>query len=119
MEVWNPELPYQAVDFGLLAAIKSANAPADYKMASIYGHVGGILYTICPVTKYKSGPRKGKDKYIMKDALKVIVTAEQIKEQENKFVQETGRCVKCFGNKLVWSGWHKDQGNSYVPCEKC
>jgi hypothetical protein len=46
------------------------------------------------------------------------VSSDQIKQFDDDYEAETGKCSKCEGGQ-EWAGWSIDSGHRYRTCSKC
>lgn len=77
----------------------------------------GFMVTGSETGVFKSGPRKGKRRFIGARSQCVILPFMQ-REQEARFEAETGECHACMGEGKVPHGWGPD-GTHYRPCPRC
>lgn len=67
----------------------------------------------------KRGPSKGQRIYYGPFINVVYVVDSEIKAEIARFERETGKCHKCGGDGLEWSGWSHDKGTEWRPCGTC
>lgn len=72
-----------------------------------------------PVGVYVRGPRKGRPKWDIKTAQRVVVTHQEELAAKHAYEIETGLCADCFGSRETWAGWNHETGNRYRPCARC
>jgi hypothetical protein len=108
------------ISFVDLAAKKKLNTQDDtLKVVSMRAVVGGILVEVCKTTKYLRGIRKGQHKYDLKTKASVLLTSQDIQEQETAYELETGNCHLCQGMGRTWVGWSKENGSKFETCSRC
>jgi hypothetical protein len=67
---------------------------------------------------YRSGPRKGKQKFTG-PGRKVVVTRQEMQAKATAYESDTGKCWDCKGTGQVWAGWSKTDGTRYRDCQRC
>ena len=77
-----------------------------------------IVRGAVPVGTYKSGPRKGRNKFSPPFDSCVVTHAEEVAQAE-AWEAETGKCSNCEGRGQEWAGWSADSGNRYRDCRRC
>lgn len=78
---------------------------------------GGVIVTGgVPIGKKKDGrPRFGPKR----TDTSVIVSDEAIKAEEEKYVADTGNCVRCLGKGEIMWRWSIGEGKEFRPCRDC
>ena len=71
-----------------------------------------------PIGTITRGPNKGRPK-MPKERQTVFVSDAQVRETEQLFEQNTGKCHKCEGDGNEWCGWSRESGNRYRRCSRC
>ena len=74
---------------------------------------GGVPRTI------KRGSRKGEKTWVVKQSRRVIVTGDEIKEEYERYEDETHKCGECFGDGEVFAGWSITSGARMKTCKRC
>ncbi len=107
------------------AAKKKSGAPDHY--CAYYVGIEGVpknlknstKVILTEVSEYKSGTKKGKKRYHQNTAVTVFVTTEEVEAAEREFIEKNKCCPTCLGEKQLWNGWSRTEGNSYRPCTDC
>jgi hypothetical protein len=71
-----------------------------------------------PVGTYRSGPRKGRLKFVG-PFTKVVVTRSELESAAIAYEATTGLCWDCKGSGRVVVGWSKAEGSRYQSCDRC
>lgn len=69
-----------------------------------------------------SSKKNGKPNYQKRDKpadKTVFVVIAEFKVWEQSEADRLGVCVNCWGTKVEWAGWSKEDGTWYRPCRKC
>lgn len=71
---------------------------------------------------YKSGPRKGRTNWKLRDKStekEIVITVADQLEWDKQWQERTGLCLRCGGEKkTVWK-WSAKDGTEYMTCAKC
>ena len=78
----------------------------------------GILTGCVPNGVYRSGPRKGRPRFLGPDR-RVIVTKAELDERATRYEADTGNCWNCKGSGQECYGWKQGEGNIYRTCGRC
>ena len=71
----------------------------------------------CVVGMFKSGPRKGKEKY--GDRIVYTISPGELEAEKARYEKETGKCHRCLGVGSALVGWSRDTGERFGPCRDC
>ena len=81
---------------------------------------GGFLVVGAPIIgTYSKGPRKGRVKYDHTKDTQVIVTSEEVLNEEHRYERETGHCYRCLGSGSKFARWSSQNGTTYETCSRC
>lgn len=85
----------------------------------------GILVTIGKARAITKGKKKGSNTWTdtkgnpLSERKEVFLTYGEIKEREERWEKDTGKCIECGGDGQAWIGWSLAEGNRYATCRKC
>jgi hypothetical protein len=83
------------------------------------GETRDVIVTGCvPTDTYKSGPRKGRPKFISPGD-KCVVTQVEEMDAKRDYERDTGKCNGCQGSGKQWAGWSAGEGSRYRECRRC
>jgi len=111
-----------APDIHAIAARRVHNLPDEWK-PQIYGcldrDLGFYLRGAVPIGTYSRGPRKGKPKFPpLSQLLRVVITAEEVRQTRIEWEDETGLCSYCGGSGQQVKSVGID-GTTYCECGSC
>lgn len=98
--------------------LAEVNLPSSFQFCSIFCREIGIILEGSATTTFKSGPRKGKTRWIG-ERLRIVIPENAAEIEQARYERETGKCGKCVGAKQEWVGWDHKTGNKYKTCSKC
>ncbi len=81
-----------------------------------------IVKGCVPNGVYSKGPRKGQPRIsvpVEGTTKRIVVSTSEADESAERFIEETGRCYTCKGERRVWDGWSAAEGNSHKDCSDC
>lgn len=76
--------------------------------------IGGV-----PTAFYVLGDRKGEPKSWKGPETKVILTQDDVDNEEKRYSEATGNCPECCGEGERTIAWGRDTGVKKAPCEPC
>lgn len=100
-------------------ARRKTDNPHEWEIFKWEAIGGGLIVTGGVPRKLKSGKRKGKLTWRDSKSEKVIITSEELKNEETLYEKTTGFCHHCEGKKSVFKSWDHIEGTKYQPCRDC
>jgi hypothetical protein len=73
-----------------------------------------------PTVMYLSGKRKGTPNWGKGQHRQVFwITDAEYEAFQQKWSEETGKCIRCMGEGQEWWQWSAAEGNKYRTCRQC